>query len=297
MGTVHRMANFTNIHNIDDAVVQALTKDSYVRVGDISATGLVAPAQATYLMRKHHDELVFDISEKVYKWIGTVIHAEIAKVPLPEGGIKEQRFVTGVDDWEVSGQIDRWVDGTLTDYKTTSAFQYSKATKGEKPEWEKQLNIYAAILRRNGYAVDRCQIVVIIRDHSMGRSEQDGYPVAAVQTIEMRCWPPEDADAYLVERVRAHQFAVNGDFDDCTPEERWAKPDLWAVKKRGGAKALRVFDDDQTAREFAASAAGLEVEFRPGGSARCQVWCKAFPFCEQAKAEKAAKAMGYGVEG
>ena len=279
------MTSFTNVHNIDPVVVQALTKDSYVKVGDISVSGLIAPAQATYLMREHHDELTFDISEEVYKWIGTVIHAEIANVSLQPGGIKERRFVTEVEGWEVSGQIDRWIAGELTDYKTTSAIQYAKGAKGDKPDWEKQLNLYAAILRRNGYAVERCQIVAIIRDYSQGRAEQEGYPDAAVQSIEMICWPADEAEAYLVERVRAHQRAVSGDFGECTPEERWAKPDQWAVKKRGGTRALRVFDDDQVAREFAASAAGLEVEFRPGGSGRCQMWCKAFPFCDQAKRE------------
>ena len=282
--------NFTNVNDIDPTIAEAIKVDEYVKVGDISVTGLIAPTQATYLMREHRNELTFDISERVYAWIGNVLHAEIAKVPLPEGSIKEQRFITEVEGWEVSGQIDRWMNGWLIDYKTTSVFQYQMATEGKKADWEKQLNLYAALLRRHGYEVKGCEVIALLRDHSAGRVEQDGYPDASVQRVELRCWPPEEAEAYLLERVRAHQKAVTGDYELCTPEERWASPDKWAVKRHGAARAMKggVFESRKDAMQFTINAGlAAEIEFRPGKSARCQpIWCKAAPFCEQAKAMK-----------
>ena len=282
------MNTFTNINDIDPIVADVMALDRYVKVGDISVTGLIAPTQATYLMREHRDELTFDISERVYAWIGNVLHAEIAKVPLPEGSIKEQRFITEVEGWEVSGQIDRWMNGWLVDYKTTSVFQYQIATKGGKSDWEKQLNLYAALLRRHDYKVEHCEVIAILRDHSAGRTEQEGYPASGVQRVELRCWPPEEAEAYLVERVLAHQAAATGDYELCTAEERWASPDKWVVKKRGGVRAMKggVFDSVVGAIEFAEGAGKpIEIEHRPGVSARCQpIWCKAAPFCDQAKA-------------
>ena len=284
------MTSFTNVHNIDPIVAEALSKDTYVKVGDISVTGLVAPVQATFLIRDHQDEITTDISERIRQWIGTIIHAELAKVDLPPGGIKEQRFITEVEGWEVSGQIDRWLPegNTLTDYKATGVTQYNRALEGAKPEWEKQVNLYAALMRRNGYTVDRCEVVAILIDHTRGRVGQAGYPASGAPTVELRCWPHEEAEAYLSERVRAYQAAAKDGYDPCTLEERWGKSDQWAVKKAGNKYAMKggVFEDFEEATEFRKRAGVLtDLEYRPGASARCQVWCKAFPFCEQAQRE------------
>ena len=282
------MPSFTNIHNIDDAVVQAVTNDPYRREGDISVTELVSPPQMVYLMRKHASEMVQDVNDAYYTFRGRLVHQILEAAQLPEGSIKEQRFSTEILGWTVTGKPDVWLpDGTLKDYKTMLTYAY---LLGPKVEWEQQLNLYAAILRRNGMKVERSQIIAFFLDWQDRKAQfDDEYPQSFSITINVPCWPEIEADVFLVERVAAHQAALmDFTYEPCTPEERWAVPDTYAVKKRGAKRASRVFQDLELANEFAASAAGFEVEHRPGGSRRCENYCRAMPFCDQ------AKALGYG---
>jgi hypothetical protein len=58
-----------------------------------------------------------------------------------------------IGGWRISGQTDSisLADGTLKDYKVTSAWTVMNALKDEKPEWVQQLNCYAWLAEENGY--------------------------------------------------------------------------------------------------------------------------------------------------
>jgi hypothetical protein len=48
----------------------------------------------------------------------------------------------------------------------------------------------------------------------------------------------EERDAYIRQRIALHSacdFAMetDGELPDCTPEEMWEKPTVWAIKKKG----------------------------------------------------------------
>ena len=94
----------------------------------------------------------------------------------------------------------------------------------------------------------------------------------------------EQAQEYLAERVRVHQLAREV-LPECSPAERWAKPDRWALMKDGRKSAVKLFDDQTVARDVLELAGkGHSVVKRPGASTRCAFYCNAAPFCDQAKA-------------
>src|SRR3990172_3462447 len=89
-----------------------------------------------------------------------------------------------------------------------------------------------------------------------------------------------------------------GRYRPCTDEERWAKPDEWAVRKRGVTRALphgAHLADLRSAEAFAESQRhkfAVEIDHRPGGNPRCEAYCRGARWCEQAKALGVVKAEG-----
>ncbi len=152
-----------------------------------------------------------------------------------------------------------------------------------KPEWEQQLNIYAALAAANGFKITKLQIVAILRDWSKLRAARElDYPQVGVVVREVPVWSPGRQAGYLSERVLLHQKARTLSDDDlplCTEEERWRKPDKYAVKKKGGKRALRLFDTRDEATDFAILNSGTEIEHRPGEDTRCLHYCAVKEFC------------------
>lgn len=71
---------------------------------------------------------------------------------------------------------------------------------------------------------------------------------------------------------------------ECSPEERRARPDIYAVLKPGGKRAVRLFESENEALAFAEnSGAGFYVQKRPGSSVRWEMYCPVSQFCEQWK--------------
>ena len=89
-------------------------------------------------------------------------------------------------------------------------------------------------------------------------------------------------------KMHEHQEAqANYDLFDkeqlCTPEEQWAKPDTWAVKKKNVKRALRVYETEQEAIDHVNKEdVNLIIEHRKGELTRCQGnYCGVSEFCEQ----------------
>jgi len=68
----------------------------------------------------------------------------------------------------------------------------------------------------------------------------------------------------------------------CTDEERWHRPDSYAVMKEGRKSALRVFAAEGVAQAFIenhADAKKLSIEFRQGKDIRCESYCQVRAVC------------------
>ena len=77
---------------------------------------------------------------------------------------------------------------------------------------------------------------------------------------------------------------------ECSPSERWASPDKWAVMKEGRKTAVKVCDTEEEALNFIEE---LEkdkdkhfVEQRKGQDKKCSDYCACCEFCSYYKAMK-----------
>jgi hypothetical protein len=272
----------TNRLGLPEPLVAAVTNDGYTKGGaDISVTELLAPPRQVALKRQHEDAISEDVSERIWSLLGQSIHTILERAN--ETGIAERRLTITVEGWTVSGGMDLVCkDRVLSDYKTTTAYKFKG---GKAPiEHEQQLNCYAEILRQNGEAVSALQIVGILRDWSKLEAARDAdYPQTQVVMISVPMWPQAKAQAFMRERVILHKQA-RVTLPLCSGEDRWAKPDTFAVKKQGAARATRVYDNEDEAIHHAKQDSSLFVEARKGESTRCKHYCAVARFCAQYQA-------------
>jgi hypothetical protein len=155
-------------------------------------------------------------------------------------------------------------------------------------DWVERMNLYAEVLRRGGLPVTALKIVAMFRDFSASRANDANYPQAEVQTFDIPLWQPDEASAFLRDRIALHQAADGGTYPPCSPDERWERPTKFALMKVGRRKAVKVYDDEETARGNMTSEQHY-VEPRPGQSTRCLFHCRVAAFCPQRAAMLAPK--------
>lgn len=258
----------TNKHGLPAPLVNAIKNDPYSRgKSDISVTQLIQPPQLRRLgMGLKTDE---DASEFIWRLLGQAVHTILERA-YPDTAMTEKRLFTQVRGWTVSGQFDVYDGGVLTDYKITSVY----ARDGKK-EWDNQLNLLAALCRRNGMTVSKVEIVAIFRDWRPKEALSDDYPKSQVAVIPVELWPEDQAEVYLHERVAAHQATPPA---PCTDEDRWLSPSKWALMQKGRKRAIKLFDSKPA---HLSMSDGQYWEQRPGIYRRCESYCRASSVCPQ----------------
>lgn len=281
----------TNRLNLPAPLVSAVTRHPRKREPrTISVSELIQPPQLRALVQRYDGELTEDAADRLWALLGTLLHAVVEEHARGvEGFVTEEELSIDVLGWKVVGHYDlseMVLDGEiLTDWKLTSV--YAMKDKELKPEWEAQLNCYAELLRRAGRRVTRAQIIAIGRDWSQSRARREpDYPQQQVIIKSCEIWPVEVVTAFVEERVLLHQIATEeGTWPDCTPEERWARPDLWALMKKGQKRAVKLFEESGVAQNWLDGILGGDkshyIEHRPGESIRCAAYCPAAPKCPQ----------------
>jgi hypothetical protein len=285
----------TNKFGLPDTILRAAKADDYSR-GEArkSVTQLINSPRIDVLRRTHYPQMEQDVSEMIWSLLGRGVHAVLEK-GVTEEHVSEERLYMDIDGWTISGAIDlQHVSGTtasgkkacvIQDYKVCSIY----AIKHPKIEWEKQQNVYAALVEhvKPDVEVVGIQIVAIIRDWSRHQaSYAKAYPKAPIQVIDLPLWSSEDRMAFIKDRVQEHQAAeaahhIGMDLPDCTSADMWEKPPVFAVKRKGARSAKKIFDDFLEAVDFTENNPGYEVEARPGTRMRCEgnfcgvsKWCK-----------------------
>jgi len=275
----------TNNANLPDALVRAIAADPYNSGdSDFTITGLLKPPRIVQLEKRHAHELTEDAEDGLYRLYGQIAHGIIERANMAD--LAEKRFYITVAGKKVSAQIDTLsiTDGALSDFKFTTAWGF-KADKNPKPEWVAQLNVQAEILRQNGLNPQRLQIIGLLRDWQKRDAQGDpNYPQRPVAVLEIPMWTSEQTLSFIEMRIAEH-LAAEQALPECTPDERWAKPDQWAVLKRGGKRAINggVQFSQEAAEAVCAKNAGTHVVLRPGESTRCQSYCRVSQFCTQFK--------------
>jgi hypothetical protein len=279
----------TNKHNIPETFVNVLKRPTYSKgKAHLSATQLLNSPKIVALTKKFEDELEQDVADMVWSIFGTAIHGVLEHGKDDNHQVEERLHAT-LDGWRISGAIDLQIlDGSggvaIRDYKTTSAW----AVMNEKVEWEQQLNIYAWLVesvKKDTHVTD-LGIVAIIRDWSRREAAKNpDYPQAPVKEIPIKLWPYQEREEYISHRLSLHsacEFAIEAgeDLPDCTPDEMWERPTTYAIKKKGGVRAIKVYEIKEEA-EAALDAKTQELEVRPGSRTRCENFCSVNMYCQQ----------------
>jgi len=280
---------YTNQAGLPAPLVAAITYSDYDGESyDITASGLVTPPRIRQLMKRHSKEITEDVSDRIWALIGSVGHAILERAPA-DNVFREERLVAEMQGWRIGGKVDLLrMEGEqygIDDYKLTSIW----ATKDEKPEWTFQLNVYAWLARQNGFNITQLRIVNILRDWSKPRAAREkDYPQVGVVIREVPLWPPDICERNLAAALTLHQQAQAIENDDdlplCSEQERWTKPPVFAVKKKGRQRAIKLFADATEAAASMVGAKDLYIEERPGVDVRCVSYCPCKPFCSYGKA-------------
>lgn len=272
----------TNNLGLPPALVAAVANDPYDSGKcDITVTRLISPPRKVALERLHAHEITEDVADRLFSLLGQAVHVILERAEVE--AVTEGRLSIERQGWVISGQFDRLslADGTLTDYKVTSTYA---ARDGGRLEWEYQLNVLAMILREHGYRIERLEVVAILRDWSKSMAARGGdYPQVQAMKFEIPVWTEERGECFVDDRIRLHQ-AARKMLPLCSDEERWARPSQWALCKEGRKTAVRLFESESEA-QLALHNAGPKhfLEVRPGRNIRCECYCPAASWCDQAK--------------
>jgi|TARA_R110000824_G_scaffold222554_1_gene410225 hypothetical protein len=277
---------YINTHNLPAPLANAIKRDTYSK-GDavISATGLMRPARMSALFDHYDDQIQRDVTTEVWSLFGRAVHW-ILEQGETEGYITEERFFATCEGWRVSGQLDvqeTQEDGSrvIQDYKTRKVYGVMHGGSAD----EEQLNIYAWLARQNGIEISGLQIINLIKDWSKHQVNRvAGYPERDVHIQNINMWTPEEADAFVRERVLIHKRARDGDLPECTDDERWYRGEKFAVRKEGRKTAVRVFNLKEEAETFISALKDNDkhsVEHRLGINMRCESYCDVSEYCFQ----------------
>ena len=291
---------FTNNQNLPEEIVRAIVADDYdfrdPTLKTLSATQLNSPTKQIVLEARHSDEATEDVSDNIWKLLGTSVHYIIDKQSLPGDKILKQRIITPIfDDYKITGKIDNFSleSGALKDYKVTSVWKYVYKDKdGGLNEYIEQLNVYAWLLESIGYSVQSISNILIFRDWEESKvAGNDSYPSKAILEIPQPLWARQDQEKFIFSKVKEIENALTVSDDDiaiCSPRERWQTQTTWAIRKRGNKKAMRVLPSLQEAKDWMDTncdiGASIDIEERPGIDKRCNPkYCPMCHWCNHYK--------------
>lgn len=278
--------NLTNRLNLPEAIVKAISADSYSKYGaDISVTELLSPVQIRRLSALHADEIVEDAADRIWALFGQAVHHIIEKSSDQADVLAETTVFTELDGRKIKGTVDHVTisDSRLTDFKVTNA---RKIKDGTAPaEWVQQTNVYRWMLSREyGLVINSMEIVAFLRDWTKydAKGKAD-YPQAPAVTLQIPLWTYGETEQFVRGRLAAHFGEVDV---GCTEAEVWARPTRYAVMKPGRMTAVRVYDSVDEAEATAQQLGGAHfVAIRPGEAIRCQSYCPVSKWCPQWQAD------------
>lgn len=285
----------TNKLGLPRPFVDAATSEYRYKDRRYSVTSLQKGVREAILTRRHADEIECDASDKVWAIFGTAVH-KVLEGADAEGMSQEGRLeVEMPNGYTLSGIYDLYDPDTetVTDWKTGSVY---KVKFNEWDDYREQLLAYCWMLDRMGLPARRGQIVMLLKDHSKSKARfEKDYPPHPVFTIGWDFTEKELDDFGMWAEARFAEIERCESLPDdelplCTEEERWHRPDTWAVVKRGNKKARRVFKDEGMAHAAAESYAEAdgkpyEVQFRKGEDRKCLDYCSCAAFCSHYKEE------------
>lgn len=265
----------TNTLGLPEVLVKVASNQRKPKLGSISCTELIDSPLIRKLKLQHWDALEVDVSETIKSMLGTALHAHIEK----HAGIEEAEVSLEKEfhNWLVTGTSDYMKNGVLSDWKTTSVWSVILNDSWIK-KVEQQLQVYAWLWNQRGTQVRDLECVAIFTDWRRSEAlRNENYPRQNIMSIHFDVWPAEKTEQYIAERLDYH----NDENYVCSLEERWARPEQFAVMKEGRKTAVRVFDNQLDAVNLVMDLGrGHKVEHRLGEHVRCQEYCPVRNVCK-----------------
>lgn len=272
----------TNKLGLPEPFVQMCASDYRYTPHRYSVTSLLKGLREVMLERRH--EVEQDVADCIWMLFGTAAHSVLESQQETSSQIKECSVQTEIDGITISGRFDLYdaSNKTVTDYKTCSAW---KVVFGDYTDWRMQTLMYAYMLRKSGFDVEKGEIVAIMRDHSKrdARYKKD-YPEHPVKRIIFRF--TEDDFLFIenwlkdkVTEIKRCESLPDAGLPLCTPDERFNSGDKYAVMKKGRKTAMRVLDDHEDAQAWMNKNGGDYIEDRKGEDKKCTEYCSVCNFC------------------
>lgn len=276
----------TNAYQYPEAVMAAAKHNIYkpqenmLRVSELINAPLVRA-----LTMQYWNELRVDVDEVLQSLWGNAWHEYMAQYGKYQA--EDERLGASVDGIYLTGLQDVFnvERHSIEDYKTTSAWSLVFG----RPEWPKQLNVYAWLRRKHNYHVEKLLVHVFLKDWTKNNAQRyDDYPKRRFVTKDIELWPRDQAEQYIKNRVAIHKAKP----EPCTDEERWAKPTRYALKKKGRKSAVKVEDSRDALLAYALDKGFAQatpdkvelkspysIEVRAGEHVKCKRYCLARFVC------------------
>ena len=226
----------TNKYGLPDTIVRAVSNDDYDRGNSWrTVTELINPPRLVTLRRLHKDELVEDVSDRMWILLGKAVHKILEEAG--EEGYTEERVYAKILGKLIGGQTDRVLIkkkkiplkrgrpktvAEIVDWKVTSV--WTILFKSRLREWEFQLNSYAYLWHANKLKnIDSLKVCAILRDWRDSEKAKDGYPPTPFALIDLPKWEYPIIKSYLEDRVKAHLYSESV-LPECSDEDRWMNP-------------------------------------------------------------------------
>jgi len=257
----------------------------------IGVTSLIDSPYRRMLTNKYYDQIKEDVTQRLWALLAKSVHSllsTMSKTTITEFKVEKDFYlVLDKDEPEKTfkvtlvGIVDDWDirNNKISDWKVTSKYSVDK----DKEEWVMQLNIYAYLLRSIGADIDKLEVNAILRDFHKKDTYDSKMPDIPFVTKDIQLMENDEIEKYILDRLELH-FSDNK--NPCSPEERWNKPDIWAIRKKGGTRAI----NGGLHKSFKAAEEHLndlgpeyEIEFRKGEDVRCMDYCSVNNFCEYYK--------------
>lgn len=283
------MAIITNKKGIDELFVKAVSSDYQYTDKQYSVTSILNSPRETILKRRHHNEIVKDVSEMVWLMFGTAFHEfmerqeeefkEVNEITYEEYKdiVKEKKIVCDENqemhyyikpklkeqhlvykckksDYTLTGYSDLYdvLDQMVTDYKTGSV---NKVLYDDWDNYIKQTKLYCAMITQMKLPCNIGRVTTLLKDWTISKMGGDypAYPVHDFKieyTYQQLLEEIEWVENYFINIAELEQLS-DDELPICEEKDRtFGRKPSYAIMKNDNKRATKVCDSYQQACEY-----------------------------------------------
>ena len=243
---------FTNRHNLPSVFEKIFTNNQYQKKpNSFGATTLLMPVQEIIFQQRYSDFILEDLSDRIPALIGTAVHDYLERND-DEDYVEMYLNYEIFDDLFVSGKIDKYIkdEFTIVDYKTAKV---NKIIYEDFDDWKMQGLIYAWLLFKNEFIVEKIRFISILKDWSKftrmnNYSNDKFYPDSPIYVYEFKVnsYDLNSIDEYItnkMKQIKEWKELPDEELLRKPIEERWQPKKTYAIIGEGKKRARKIFKD------------------------------------------------------